>query len=105
MATTVKTKGPTFSPEWRFQDPIAWRDTDLDEKTLKTWFNYILLGRQVDYRFQVLNPRGRADRRELAAEAEVRLGFPLLPRRRSLHAPRRDPSRPDARGAGQARRP
>ena len=34
MATTVKTKGPTFSPEWRFQQPIAWRDTDLDEKTL-----------------------------------------------------------------------
>jgi 2-oxoisovalerate dehydrogenase E1 component len=60
MATTVKTKGPTFSPEWRFQDPVAWRDTDLDEKTLKAWFNYILLGRQVDYRFQVLNRQGRA---------------------------------------------
>src|SRR5882762_8777390 len=60
MATTVKTKGPTFSPDWRYQDPIAWRDTDLDEKTLKTWFNYILLGRQVDYRFQVLNRQGRA---------------------------------------------
>jgi 2-oxoisovalerate dehydrogenase E1 component len=60
MATTVKTKGPTFSPEWRFQDPVKWRDTDLDEKTLKTWFNYILLGRQVDYRFQVLNRQGRA---------------------------------------------
>ena len=45
MATTVKTKGPTFSPDWRFQDAIAWRDTDLDEKTLKTWFNFILLGR------------------------------------------------------------
>ena len=60
MATTVKTKGPTFSPEWRFQDAVKWRDTDLDEKTLKTWFNYILLGRQVDYRFQVLNRQGRA---------------------------------------------
>ena len=60
MATTVKTKGPTFSPEWRFQDPVKWRDTDLDEKTLKSWFNYILLGRQVDYRFQVLNRQGRA---------------------------------------------
>ena len=35
MAQTVKTKGPTFSPEWRFQEPIAWRDTDLNEKTLK----------------------------------------------------------------------
>jgi 2-oxoisovalerate dehydrogenase E1 component len=60
MATTVKTKGPTFSPEWRFQEPVAWRDTDLDEKTLKTWFNYMLLGRHVDYRFQVLNRQGRA---------------------------------------------
>ncbi|HEY2599834.1 MAG TPA: dehydrogenase E1 component subunit alpha/beta [Candidatus Dormibacteraeota bacterium] len=60
MATTVKTKGPTFSPEWHFQEPVAWRDTDLNEKTLKTWFNYILLGRQVDYRFQVLNRQGRA---------------------------------------------
>jgi 2-oxoisovalerate dehydrogenase E1 component len=60
MATTVKTKGPTFSPEWRFQDPVKWRDTDLDEKTLKAWFNYMLLGRQVDYRFQVLNRQGRA---------------------------------------------
>jgi 2-oxoisovalerate dehydrogenase E1 component len=60
MATTVKTKRPTFSPEWRFQEPVAWRDTDLDEKTLKTWFNYMLLGRQVDYRFQVLNRQGRA---------------------------------------------
>ncbi|HEX3507998.1 MAG TPA: thiamine pyrophosphate-dependent enzyme [Candidatus Dormibacteraeota bacterium] len=60
MATTVKTKGPTFSPEWRFQEPVKWRDTDLDEKTLKAWFNYMLLGRQVDYRFQVLNRQGRA---------------------------------------------
>src|ERR1700682_3398765 len=60
MAQTVKTKGPTFSPEWRYQEPIAWRDTDLDEKTLKQWFNFILLGRQVDYRFQVLNRQGRA---------------------------------------------
>src|SRR4030088_3310708 len=60
MAQTVKTKGPTFSPDWHYQEPIAWRDTDLDEKTLKTWFNYMLLGRQVDYRFQVLNRQGRA---------------------------------------------
>src|SRR4030081_1663363 len=60
MAQTVKTKGPSFSPEWRFQEPVAWRDTDLDEKTLKEWFNYILLGRQIDYRFQVLNRQGRA---------------------------------------------
>src|SRR6202022_888865 len=63
MAQTVKTKGPsgpTFSPEWRYQEPVAGRHTHLDEKTLKKWFNYILLGRQVDYRFQVLNRQGRA---------------------------------------------
>ena len=60
MAQTVKTKGPTFSPDWRYQEPVAWRDTDLNERTLKEWFNYILLGRQVDYRFQVLNRQGRA---------------------------------------------
>jgi len=38
--------GPAFKPEWRFQEPIAWRDTDLDEKTLKEWFYFMLLGRQ-----------------------------------------------------------
>jgi 2-oxoisovalerate dehydrogenase E1 component len=56
----TKAPRPEFKPEWRFQEPIAWRDTDLNEKTLKEWFNYILLGRQVDYRFQVLNRQGRA---------------------------------------------
>src|SRR3982075_3166824 len=60
MAQTVKTKGTTFSPDWHFQEAVAWRDTDLDAKMLKEWFNYILLGRQVDYRFQVLNRQGRA---------------------------------------------
>ena len=83
MATTVKTKGPTFSPEWRFQDPIAWRDTDLDEKTLKTWFNYILLGRQVDYRFQVLNRQGRAPFIISCAgheAAQIGVSWPLKPK-------------------------
>ncbi len=60
MAQTVKTKGPSFSPDWHFQEPVAWRDTDLDENTLKDWFQYMLLGRQIDYRFQVLNRQGRA---------------------------------------------
>src|SRR6195256_4368451 len=65
MATTkpreqAKQEEPGFKPEWRFQQPVAWRDTDLDEKTLKEWFYYVLLGRQVDYRFQVLNRQGRA---------------------------------------------
>src|SRR6202165_3659580 len=83
MATTVKTKGPTFSPEWRFQEPIAWRDTDLDEKTLKTWFNFILLGRQVDYRFQVLNRQGRAPFIISCAgheAAQIGVSWPLKPK-------------------------
>ena len=83
MATTVKTKGPTFSPDWRFQEPIAWRDTDLNEKTLKTWFNYILLGRQVDYRFQVLNRQGRAPFIISCAgheAAQIGVSWPLKPK-------------------------
>src|SRR5438034_2651276 len=60
MAQITRTKGPSFSPDWHYQEPVAWRDTDLDEKTLKEWFRYILLGRQIDYRFQVLNRQGRA---------------------------------------------
>jgi 2-oxoisovalerate dehydrogenase E1 component len=83
VATTVKTKGPTFSPEWRFQEPVAWRDTDLNEKTLKTWFNYILLGRQVDYRFQVLNRQGRAPFIISCAgheAAQIGVSWPLKPK-------------------------
>src|SRR5260370_39535130 len=66
MATTkpreqaAKQDEPEYKPGWRFQEPVAWRDTDLDEKTLKEWFYFILLGRQIDYRFQVLNRQGRA---------------------------------------------
>jgi TPP-dependent pyruvate/acetoin dehydrogenase alpha subunit len=116
MATTVKTKGPTFSPDWRFQDPIAWRDTDLDEKTLKAWFNYILLGRQVDYRFQVLNRQGRAPFIISCAgheAAQIGVSWPLTPKYdwvspyyrdvvlARLPAYGRDPSRPDALGAGR----
>src|SRR5437879_13791018 len=64
MATTkpreqAKQEEPEFKPDWRFQPAVAWRDTDLDEKTLKEWFHYMLLGRQIDYRFQVLNRQGR----------------------------------------------
>src|SRR6202171_4720073 len=83
MAQTVKTKGPTFSPDWRYQEPIAWRDTDLNEKTLKDWFNYILLGRQVDYRFQVLNRQGRAPFIISCAgheAAQIGVGWPLKPK-------------------------
>jgi len=83
VAQTVKTKGPTFSPDWRFQEPVAWRDTDLDEKTLKQWFNYILLGRQVDYRFQVLNRQGRAPFIISCAgheAAQIGVSWPLKPK-------------------------
>jgi 2-oxoisovalerate dehydrogenase E1 component len=83
VAQTVKTKGPTFSPEWRFQEPIAWRDTDLDEKTLREWFHYILLGRQVDYRFQVLNRQGRAPFIISCAgheAAQIGVSWPLKPK-------------------------
>jgi len=83
MSQTVKTKRPTFNPEWRFQDAVAWRDTDLDEKTLRTWFNYILLGRQIDYRFQVLNRQGRAPFIISCAgheAAQIGVGWPLRPK-------------------------
>src|ERR1700716_1154356 len=86
MAQTLKTKGPTepaFSPDWHFQEPVAWRDTDLDEKTLKEWFNYILLGRQVDYRFQVLNRQGRAPFIISCAgheAAQIGVSWPLKPK-------------------------
>lgn len=83
MAQSVKTKGPTFSPEWRFQEPVKWRDTDLDEKTLKEWFNFILLGRQIDYRFQALNRQGRAPFIISCAgheAAQIGVGWPLKPK-------------------------
>jgi 2-oxoisovalerate dehydrogenase E1 component len=83
MAQTVKTKGSTFEPEWRFQEPVAWRDTDLDEKTLKEWFHFMLLGRQVDYRFQVLNRQGRAPFIISCAgheAAQIGVGWPLKPK-------------------------
>ena len=83
MAQSVKTKGPAFSPDWRFQEPVAWRDTDLDEKTLKVWFRYILLGRQIDYRFQVLNRQGRAPFIISCAgheAAQIGVAWPLKPK-------------------------
>jgi 2-oxoisovalerate dehydrogenase E1 component len=49
-----------FSPEWHYQEPIDWRDTDLDEDTLRDWFRTMLLSRQIDIRCQVLNRQGRA---------------------------------------------
>ncbi|HSS93151.1 MAG TPA: thiamine pyrophosphate-dependent enzyme [Candidatus Dormibacteraeota bacterium] len=89
MATTkprergAREEEPALRPEWRFQEPVAWRDTDLDEKTLKEWFYYILLGRQIDYRFQVLNRQGRAPFIISCAgheAAQIGVGWPLKPK-------------------------
>ncbi|HET7465514.1 MAG TPA: thiamine pyrophosphate-dependent enzyme, partial [Candidatus Dormibacteraeota bacterium] len=83
MAQSVKTKGSEFTPDWRFQQPVDWRDTDLDEPTLKQWFNYILLGRQIDYRFQVLNRQGRAPFIISCAgheAAQIGVSWPLKPK-------------------------
>jgi 2-oxoisovalerate dehydrogenase E1 component len=83
MAQTVKTKGSEFAPDWRFQQPVDWRDTDLDEATLKQWFNYMLLGRQIDYRFQVLNRQGRAPFIISCAgheAAQIGVSWPLKPK-------------------------
>ncbi|HZV52634.1 MAG TPA: thiamine pyrophosphate-dependent enzyme, partial [Candidatus Dormibacteraeota bacterium] len=49
-----------FVADWHFQEPVDWRDTDVDEHTLLEWFYIMLLGRQIDYRFQLLNRQGRA---------------------------------------------
>jgi 2-oxoisovalerate dehydrogenase E1 component len=83
LAQTVKTKGASFSPDWRFQEPVDWRDTDIDEKTLREWFRYILLGRQIDYRFQVLNRQGRAPFIISCAgheAAQIGVSWPLKPK-------------------------
>src|SRR5256885_2817113 len=83
MAQITKAKGASFSPEWRFQEAVAWRDTDLDESTMKEWFRYMLLGRQIDYRFQVLNRQGRAPFiNSCAGQEAARIGvsWPLKPK-------------------------
>jgi 2-oxoisovalerate dehydrogenase E1 component len=78
-----KQEEPEFKPEWRFQEALAWRDTDIDEKTLKQWFYYMLLGRQIDYRFQVLNRQGRAPFIISCAgheAAQIGVSWPLKPK-------------------------
>src|SRR5690242_19890882 len=39
MAETTEKAAATFTPDWCFQEPVDWRDTDLDEKTLLEWFH------------------------------------------------------------------
>src|SRR2546428_7370771 len=88
MATTkpreqAKREAPEPKRDWRFQQPVAWRDTDLDEKTLKEWFYFMLLGRQIDYRFQVLNRQGRAPFIISCAgheAAQIGVSWPLKPK-------------------------
>src|SRR5690242_19848561 len=83
MAQTTTTRDHSFSPEWRFQEPVAWRDTDVDENILTEWFHYILLGRHIDYRCQVLNRQGRAPFIISCAgheAAQVGVAWPLRPR-------------------------
>src|SRR5947209_9252641 len=88
MATTkpreqAKQEEPELKRDWRFQQPVAWRDTDLDEKTLKEWFYFMLLGRQIDYRFQVLNRQGRAPFIISCAgheAAQIGVSWPLKPK-------------------------
>ena len=84
MAQITKSRqGESFSPAWHFQEPVAWRDTDVDEKTLREWFHYILLGRQIDYRFQVLNRQGRAPFIISCAgheAAQIGVSWPLKPK-------------------------
>src|SRR6266550_2612065 len=84
MAQTTRTREEhSFSPEWRFQEPVAWRDTDLDENILTEWFHFMLLGRHIDYRFQVLNRQGRAPFIISCAgheAAQIGIGWPLKPK-------------------------
>ncbi len=60
MAQTRERTKRSFAPDWHYQEPVDWRDTDIDEGTLHEWFYWMLLGRQIDYRCQVLNRQGRA---------------------------------------------
>src|SRR3989441_1082009 len=88
MATTkpreqAKQEEPEFKPDWRFQPAVAWRDTDLDEKTLKEWFSSILRERQIDSLFQLLNRQGRAPFIISCAgheTAQIGVSWPLKPK-------------------------
>jgi 2-oxoisovalerate dehydrogenase E1 component len=80
----TKEKVPTgHAGEWHFQQPVDWRDTDLDENTLLEWYYWILLARQIDHRCQVLNRQGRAPFVLSCAgheAAQIGTAWPLKPR-------------------------
>ncbi|HKF78858.1 MAG TPA: thiamine pyrophosphate-dependent enzyme [Candidatus Dormibacteraeota bacterium] len=81
--TRQKVVKETFRADWHLQEPVDWRDTDLDEATLVEWFHLMLLGRQIDYRCQVLNRQGRAPFIISCAgheAAQIGVGWPLRPR-------------------------
>jgi 2-oxoisovalerate dehydrogenase E1 component len=84
VATTKeRSKEHLFEPEWRYQEPIDWRDTDVDENGLREWYYLMLLGRQIDYRCQVLNRQGRAPFIISCAgheAAQVGVAWPLKPK-------------------------
>jgi 2-oxoisovalerate dehydrogenase E1 component len=83
VAQIEEKKAAQFSPEWDFQEPVDWRDTDIDEPTLKEWFYLMLLGRQIDYRGQVLNRQGRAPFIISCAgheAAQIGVAWPLKPK-------------------------
>jgi 2-oxoisovalerate dehydrogenase E1 component len=83
MAETRQKIKETFAPDWQYQEPVDWRDTDLDEQTLVEWFHLMLLGRQIDYRCQVLNRQGRAPFIISCAgheAAQVGVAWPLKPK-------------------------
>src|SRR5438270_1830037 len=82
MKTQPQT-GTGFEADWHFQEPVDWRDTDIDEATLKEWFHTMLLGRQIDYRCQVLNRQGRAPFIISCAgheAAQIGVAWPLRPK-------------------------
>ena len=84
MARSLKTQEKVaFAPDWRYQEPVDWRDTDLDEDTLRDWFRTMLLSRQIDIRFQVLNRQGRAPFIISCAgheAAQIGVSWPLKPK-------------------------
>ena len=78
-----QTPGKEFKPDWHYQEPVDWRDTDIDEKVLKEWYYWMLLGRQIDYRCQVLNRQGRAPFIISCAgheAAQIGVAWPLKPK-------------------------
>src|SRR5258708_215308 len=83
MAQITRTERPSFQPEWRFQEPVRWRDTDLDENVRTEWSTSWRVGRHTDSRFRVLTRQGRAPFIISCAgheAAQIGVGWPLKPK-------------------------